>query len=148
MKRYDWTEGQGLGKNVEGMMGILAGGAQSSGFGLGFEAPAEDYQGLTDSEMDGLMGRKKPSTEEAEADIRKASEFTVCATSEEVTRPYPWIRELAPGEELDNWEAYGFKRKEKGETCVKRKAKGISFGALEEEVEGDQWFEKKRRRCG
>ncbi|OMP06373.1 hypothetical protein COLO4_08169 [Corchorus olitorius] len=43
MKRYGWTEGQGLGKNAQSMKEIPAGGAQSLGFGLGFEATSEGY---------------------------------------------------------------------------------------------------------
>ncbi|OMO71167.1 hypothetical protein COLO4_28357 [Corchorus olitorius] len=135
MKIYGWIEGQGMGKNAQGMEGILAEGAQSSGFGLGFEATVEDYPILADSRMvtednklgiplveeakgefpplnqifrsaGWVSGKKEQSIEEAGVDTRKVSEFNVCATSEEATGPYPWIRELAAGEELDNWEAY------------------------------------------
>ncbi|OMO86108.1 hypothetical protein COLO4_21303 [Corchorus olitorius] len=49
MKRYSWTEGQVLGKNAKGMKEILLGDAQSSGFGLGLEATAEDHQILEDN---------------------------------------------------------------------------------------------------
>ncbi|OMO63905.1 hypothetical protein COLO4_32177 [Corchorus olitorius] len=49
MKRYGWAEGQGLGKNAQGMKEILLGDAQSSGFGLGFEATTEDHQVLADN---------------------------------------------------------------------------------------------------
>ncbi|OMP05403.1 hypothetical protein COLO4_08876 [Corchorus olitorius] len=49
MKRYGWAEGQGLGKNAQGMKEILLGDAQSSGFGLGFEATTKDHQIMADN---------------------------------------------------------------------------------------------------
>ncbi|OMO50139.1 hypothetical protein COLO4_38218 [Corchorus olitorius] len=49
MKKYGWAEGQGLGKNAQGMKEILLGDARSLGFGLGFEATTEDHQILADN---------------------------------------------------------------------------------------------------
>ncbi|OMP05817.1 hypothetical protein COLO4_08532 [Corchorus olitorius] len=135
MKRYGWTEGQGLGKNAQGMKEILLGDAQSSGFGLGFEATTEDHQILaanremSKGERTGLPfdketkmeipplsqtfrsvrwlnKKRRQSVDETEMATKKVSEQIICATMEETIEPYPWIRKLAPGEVLSNWVKY------------------------------------------
>ncbi|OMO53897.1 hypothetical protein COLO4_36641 [Corchorus olitorius] len=132
MKRYSWTEGQGLGKNAQGMKEVLLGDARCSGFGLGFEATTEDHQILDNNrEMskDGRTGlpfdketkmeipplcqtfrsvgwlneKRRQSVEETEMVTEKVSEHDICATMEETVEPYPWIRELSPREVLSNW---------------------------------------------
>ncbi|OMP06875.1 hypothetical protein COLO4_07830 [Corchorus olitorius] len=135
MKKYGWAEGQGLGKNAQGMKEILLGDAQSLGFGLGFKATTEDHQILADNRdmskgertslpfdketkmeipplsqtfrsVGSLNEKIKQSVEETEMVTKKVSEHIICATMEGTIESHPWIHELAPGEELDNWEAY------------------------------------------
>ncbi|OMO69036.1 hypothetical protein COLO4_29307 [Corchorus olitorius] len=121
MKRYGWTESQGLGKNAHGMKEILLGDAQSLGFGLGFEDTIEDHQILVDNEemskdertglpfdketkmeipplsqtfrsIGWLNERRRQSVEETEMATEKVFEHTICATMEEIIESYPWIR--------------------------------------------------------
>ncbi|OMP14177.1 hypothetical protein COLO4_00216 [Corchorus olitorius] len=114
MKKYGWAEGQGLGKNAQGMKEILLGAAQSLGFGLGFEATTEDHQILADNremskgERTGLpfdketmmeipplsqtfrsVGWIRQSVEETEMVTEKVSEHIICATMEEAIESHP-----------------------------------------------------------
>ncbi|OMP08738.1 hypothetical protein COLO4_06166 [Corchorus olitorius] len=101
MKKYGWAEGQGLGKNAQDNREMSKG----ERTGLPFDKETKmEIPPL--SQTFRSVGWIRQSVEETEMVTEKVSEHIICATMEEAIESHPWIHELAPGEELENWKAY------------------------------------------